>query len=291
MTTRIRSVAEKIQICLTELRGKPLIDERLITQQRGIIRIQEPEGLHRHLSAELTAEGHHRLTHFTPAGGHQDDPIRPLDPVNGGGSRILQDRNVLYLVGIDPRELGIAVFNVIHQYIWLLAVFRKSADAPDEEIRTIRTRPTAALHRKESGQPALQGILKTGGWSATDIITLDLAHGTGLRYFSLTAVTHDDHILQGGRILLKGQIQDPAALCGNLLGLISNAGNDQDGPRWQILQYKGPAGVGDGTRLSILQHDVHISDGLAGRIPDDTARLRSLAEDRLGESRQQQEHE
>ena len=159
---------------------------------RGILigagRLEEARDL---LETGRGRQGNGRLAFLTATGGGQDDAVGAADTENGRGGSILEDGDVLDLIGVDLAERA---FDAVNEHERFRAVER--ADTPDADDRVVTARDAGILHRLEAGELAGQGISQRSGRRFEEFLTRHVGDGAGQGHLALLSIADDHQLLE-----------------------------------------------------------------------------------------------
>ena len=188
-------------------------------------------GVHQALAAEIGL-GHTdrrlpvelQLVTLGFLGGDDDHTAVGLGAVHTGGTGVLQDRHRLHIIGI----IGSADDTVHHVERLLRSVHGRSTTDADGGRGT---RQTAAVDDGNAGDLALKHVGDVAGHDILELLFVHDRDGAGDFTSCLGGIAHDDDFVQQLLVFIHGQIDCPLVAHGNLFGLETDAGENQDGIR------------------------------------------------------------
>ena len=174
----------------------------------GIAHLGNPGGRNR---AHLIFGRYHGLGFRTGMGGDEDHTVGTADTVDGRGRCVLEDRELLDIVGVHEVD---GALHAIHEAQRRVSA-RERRYTADPEGGT-GTRLTAVLVRDDTGDLAAQqiGNLCRGG---LELVGGKRGNGADHAGFLLRTVTHNDRLLDGkipglqgdiGRLVLSAQFDE-----------------------------------------------------------------------------------
>lgn len=282
--------------------GIVLVGRGGIDLSRGhevVVVVGELPQVHDVQAACLPAPGHHavvgelRLAGLSPAGGDEDDAVRTLCAVDGGGGGVLQDFHRNDVAGVDGRQrrdgrhLSVAqrVAQSVRRAACAAALHDDAVDdverlgvgvdgglAADTDARR-RAGSTRRAGRRDTRRASLQRLVERGDDGAAQLL---LVHGdgrTGDIALLHRTVAHDDDFIEGDVVFRKpdgiGGLGGDLHLLGDIADVrhLDHAAR-RDGQREVAVE------VGDGGVVRTFLLDSGADDGLlavgdlSGDLPD-----------------------
>ena len=165
----------------------------------------------------IVVESEFRLTHLTGLGRDDNDAVSTAHTVDGGGRRVLEDRETLDIFGVDIVE---AAFYTVDQHQRTGMLVREGGDTADPDVGLVVAGFAGTLH----GDHARETSRDDGGQTGRrhlDLIRLDGSLRTDDRNLSLGTITHDDDFVQFVDDRHKRHINKGALTHHNLLLLVT----------------------------------------------------------------------
>ena len=156
-------------------------------------------------------------------GGDQDDACRGLRSVDRRRRRIFQHGDVLDVVGVDIVDLA---GHAVDQHIGVGCTFGHRRDAADAD-RGRTARCGVGAGDRHARHRALKGLRNGRALAVEDRFASDRGERAREVFFPHGTVTHDDHFVHRGALLLEHDVEGGAIADGNGLGLIAQVGDDE----------------------------------------------------------------
>ena len=287
-----RPVGERIGEGISRPQGiVRIVVRHLVAEQGELGGIHRIQPARKARDAGLQVQGDPGLGDLrTPLpGGHDDDAVGTLCPVDGRGRGVLQDGDGLDIGGIDVAEVLHGVDDPVHDDERLVGG-RDGARPPDADGGR-RRRVARGRHDVGAGHAALQRLVDGGYGRIGDIRHLDMGHGACQVGLAGLAVADDHHFVEDGLVRPEGHVD--GALRPHLdLGLrIAQALEGKDGfggrHREGVVSFR----IGQRTDPGIADGDRHARERIAVLVRHLSAHLDTLRGDRKGAHQGQQEGE
>ena len=123
-----------------------------------------PQGLR---EAELGRHGDAVPAFLTALCGDKDDAVRAPDAENGGGSGVLEHRDVLNLIGVHLEE---GPLHAVHKDERLGGFVGEGSGTPDVYFRVFGTGLAGNLDRRYAGDCSGKGVGNAAGRGLEDVV-------------------------------------------------------------------------------------------------------------------------
>ena len=154
--------------------------------------------------------------------GDEDDAVGGAGSVDGGGGGVLQDGNLVDVVGVQVRERAL---DAVDDHERVVVVHR--VETTDVHRRGA-ARGGRTLLDDEARRGALEAFQDVGDGLALELLGGDGGHGTGQVDLLLDTVTDDDRVVQEEILLREFDVEVRTALDGDLFRLIADGRHDKD---------------------------------------------------------------
>ena len=224
---------------------------------------------HRLVPGEVVGVGHVDLVLRTGAvlGGDEDHAPGRAATVDGGGGGVLQDGDVLDVVGVDERKVG--DFHAVDQDQRLVVAVDGTGTA--ETHRRGGAEVSRVVGDGQAGDDALETLRHVDDRLAAEgLLHVDRRDGAGQVDLLLRTETDDHGFIEELRVIGQDDVDHAAAGDGHLLGLVADAGELQGSVCGSV---DGVAAIRVGRRARCRTDDHYVrSDDRLIVVVDDTTR-------------------
>ena len=248
MSPRICTIAEELQILFCIGTRVDFVNHLGIL---GSVRHLRDTGSLRETGAGV--EGYGRLTFLTTFCRNQDNTVGSTRTVDGGGS-VLQHRHRFDFIRIQTVHTTITVGHTIDYNQRVLTTER--VGTTDTDCRTATTRFVRRLETDDTRHTADHGVRQVRRRRSLQLFTGDAGHGAGNGNFLLRTVTNDHDFIQTFGIFAQGNTKLGFGTNRDVLSLITDIGNLQDGIGGNPINDELTIHIGDRTQGGSLHQDI-----------------------------------